>query len=815
MNGFYSLLKKRITAFAVLSVIMLQSVSFAANVSDLGDSTVEISGKTNNGLSEVSVMALKPGKTLKDVKAEGLNAVLYTEQKTADMEGNYSFIVSKKGMTSSSEIYVSEGGEIKLVKGGAVTDAFTLVKGDSVEIIGESTYKYDDVTIMILKAGKTLDDVETEGVTAALYVDQTTTDMNGKYLFNISRKDMTGGDEFLVFRSGTSAPFTEGKILLNEDIEGKKAINVMDYGADNTGVKDNTFLLTELHSTGKKIYYPIGTYRFNGRNLNISGGVVFEDRENTKIINDISDNNIMQFDDKGNLIGLIHNHLEQSSKENGAGWRMDIGDLASPPVSTADYDTKVDFIPYWYNDFGLERTLINAGFGSTTWYYWDWNFHDRVSDDPAKAYDPERHPLLGFYRGDDPTVLDWQCYWLKEYGAKAAILIGKNDSPSMPSEWNNPGDAYYWIYQLLNNTPNFNNIGYIMHMPTLMRTKNDEGQYIYHPDELAAWWNAVIDTVYGEHDNCYCIEKDGKRYPVIYLLEEALIMLNFNKDTARVKDFFANTAQRFRDLGYDGMALFSRNSSSAITGFGAEWFEQNGILRYMTRYEPLGSKNGNSDSGNDTYGKMVENYSPESDVNYPVGHPETYINNAFLGAYTHDPHPNTMNSPGITPELFEQLIEKEIEIIEERNMPKIITCYNMSEWAESGPGLQPNMKNRFGYLEAMKNAIVEKPQISMNTIWYDSDNIPLEGYSDSESLVQKTEIYNTCFEGRTAVVITALYNDGVLTSIQRKTVELTGRKTNVEFTLNKSQLKNATRIKVMGFDSMNNIIPLSAVNILE
>ena len=41
-------------------------------------------------------------------------------------------------------------------------------------------------------------------------------------------------------------------------------------------------------------------------------------------------------------------------------------------------------------------------------------------------------------------------------------------------------------------------------------------------------------------------------------------------------------------------------------------------------------------------------------------------------------------------------------------LPQVIMCYNMSEWAEGGPGLVPNVRDRFGYLEAIRDAVVKK-----------------------------------------------------------------------------------------------------------
>ena len=39
-------------------------------------------------------------------------------------------------------------------------------------------------------------------------------------------------------------------------------------------------------------------------------------------------------------------------------------------------------------------------------------------------------------------------------------------------------------------------------------------------------------------------------------------------------------------------------------------------------------------------------------------------------------------------------------------MRRTVTCYNLSEWAEGGPGLQPNVYDRFGYLDAIRSTIV-------------------------------------------------------------------------------------------------------------
>lgn len=40
--------------------------------------------------------------------------------------------------------------------------------------------------------------------------------------------------------------------------------------------------------------------------------------------------------------------------------------------------------------------------------------------------------------------------------------------------------------------------------------------------------------------------------------------------------------------------------------------------------------------------------------------------------------------------------------------PKLVTAYNVSEWSEGGPGLQPNVQDGFAYLDAVYNTVVEK-----------------------------------------------------------------------------------------------------------
>src|SRR5690606_20785948 len=94
------------------------------------------------------------------------------------------------------------------------------------------------------------------------------------------------------------------------------------------------------------------------------------------------------------------------------------GQIVEPPLASVPDTMPVDIVAHWYNDFGLSRTAMSSTnqYGGYTWYDWRWNHTTNVN------YDESRHPLLGWYRGDDVNVLDWICYWLVKYGVDGTIL---------------------------------------------------------------------------------------------------------------------------------------------------------------------------------------------------------------------------------------------------------------------------------------------------------------------------------------------------------------------------------------------------------
>ncbi len=463
-------------------------------------------------------------------------------------------------------------------------------------------------------------------------------------------------------------------------------LDVVAHGADSTGVRDCTDLLTRLHATGRPVYYPNGVYRFSGMALDLSGGVRFETPDGVIVRNDISPANVLQLDDAGNLIGLQHNHLELDERKLGGREPMRCGSLVPAPLSAGALDRRVDLLGYWYNDFGLEHRRATVGAGWIGWYYWTWNFHGA----PGDGYDPSRHPLLGFYRGDDPAVLDWQCYWLSEYGVAGVILYAtwRRDGTGVGevAGWEAPDNYNHWLYQLLRNVPNFGAVRYVMTAPTPYASSSPETMA-----RVERQWEEMLAGTYLSHGSPYCITRGGQDYPLIYLHEEAGlrgVFDNYN-GCARTLAFYRRIAARLREHGYGGVALLCRHGITQQMA-DLDALEKDGVLHYSGQYAAMPAEG-------TTYAQRVASYSPPADPRA--------VPNVVTSCHSHTPHPSKWDCPGSTPELFGQLLEKAVRRVEGTGMPPVITCYNVAEWAEGGPGLQPNMRDRFGYLEAVRNAV--------------------------------------------------------------------------------------------------------------
>ncbi len=660
-------------------------------------------------------------------------------------------------------------------------------------------------------------------------------------------------------------------------------IVVTEHGVDNTGTTDMTDLLTELHATGKRIYYPNGTYLFNGETLDFSGGVVFQSQDGVLIRNDISNVNIINFDDNGNLIGLMQNHLEYTCAAKNDPLFVKTGSLVSPPISMANYNTAVDFLPLWYNDFGLHTRYATAN-GNVKWYDWKWNHHT-VPDTPqvkfahgtysanatstwnisnvsvykptgsdpmtvpdnateyanpdylttgagkenattvdgatiqipradayatyklrglkktddyvvrfttaslawwdanltitvdgqvftlkraglyyngeqltypdssltgkstvtyslyvqvnadgthtisvyangvlmtksdattpanftytpdlsAETYDPTRHPLLGWYFGDDATVLDWQCYWLQEYGMNQAALYTASE---LTDAWSDPANPNYWIYQVFNNTPNAKYMNFSMYVKSPASYNNDTTTYMTEESYRAAWWS-TFEQVYFQYDNIYCYEVNGKEYPVVCIWDEKAVAYNLGGRTdnstgvANLTALYKDVAEAFKDQGYDGVCILARTPKFTGTSYAATVSDlrNNDVYWVGATYSYNGIAA--AESG------VTRNYTELVDAfDASLVNTDTVFGVA-TSLHSSAAHSSTWVCPGSNALDFGRWIQKAVAATTaDSNRTKIITCYNIAEWGEGGQSLQPSVANRFEYLEAVRDNIV-------------------------------------------------------------------------------------------------------------
>lgn len=362
----------------------------------------------------------------------------------------------------------------------------------------------------------------------------------------------------------------------------------------------------------------------------------------------------------------------------------------------------VDIIGHWYNDFGLEAVAASS---YQAWWYgwndWRWNFTTNAN------YDPSRHPLLGWYQGDDSKTLDWQCYWLAEAGVNVVNIVDAVDT----NTWSNSTSKMYWQYVLFNQVKNFKSLKYITwlkHTRTSAEiTANADGVTVCNTQH-----DDAINNIISKYDNFYTYSYNGKKYPVTYTWDlEAMrgIYDNYNGNT-NLRAHLKTLGASLQAKGFDGICLMARNFT-----LGAVWtqshlddLENNGVILLSSGYE---EKYGTEVS----YSNSFENYA--KNCVFPT---EKYkVLNVMTSATSQSPHPSGWNLQGNTPELFKTVLQRAVNHVSSHKNPKMITIYNIAEWAEGGAALQPNMKDGFGYLDAVKSVTANgKENIDLSKITF-------------------------------------------------------------------------------------------------
>lgn len=365
--------------------------------------------------------------------------------------------------------------------------------------------------------------------------------------------------------------------------------------------------------------------------------------------------------------------------------RIPFGTLNEAPLATNIPVKGIDIGAHFYNDFGLEHTASSSvqANGSHRWYDWGWN-HTTTPD-----YDPSRHPLLGWYQGDNERVLDWQCYWLATAGVNFVIPAHFLEGTSV---WNQPAKRDYWVYQMFNKSKNFKLLKYALWL------KGADHSWIGNPTVPNAQQEDMIDNIVAKYNNVYTYTEGGKKYPVFYFWDAEGWRGTYDSyngttnSVARLKYL----AGKLKTLGYDGICIFARSlkvNSGAWSDAVRNDLAANGVKIFGDEYSSL-----YNNAGETGYAGSYENYS--KDAVFPT---EDYNIINVLTSASSKFHDSGWTTAGTTPELFRNLLHRAVNTTLNSNKPKVVTIYNVAEWGEAGAALQPNKRDGFGYLDAVRS----------------------------------------------------------------------------------------------------------------
>lgn len=359
--------------------------------------------------------------------------------------------------------------------------------------------------------------------------------------------------------------------------------------------------------------------------------------------------------------------------------RINFGELNEAPLVKNIPNKGMDIIGHWYNDFGLEYTASseNQANGSYVWYDWSWNHKNKPN------YDPKRHPLLGWYKGDDTKVLDWICYWLSESGVNVVSLTQTSGFDS--TNWSKPSNIHYWEYQLMNNSKNFKALKYIL---SLKSNSNKDTL------EVLKAQNDMVVQAYNTYKNVYTYNINNKKYACVFAWDLELIRgsLDSYNGFANTNAYLIALSENMKNIGYDGVCVMARGCNSS---FNFNYLKENDVILLRAEYSSL-------------YNTSQTPHSSYEDYTKRVNFPTTLTDNTILNVLTSTKsknHPSNWNIDGSTPKLFKDICQNAINHIDKYKMPRILTIYNVSEWGEGGASLQPNMADGFGYLDSIKGLI--------------------------------------------------------------------------------------------------------------
>lgn len=404
-------------------------------------------------------------------------------------------------------------------------------------------------------------------------------------------------------------------------------------------------------------------------------------------------------------MAYISNSFDESGKIIGSGYTeaYDANSVINAPTSLnnpplANYIQRdYDIIAHWYDDYG------RRGSSSFPWSTWNWNWFSNNGN--GNGFDIQRQPYLNWYQGDDPKVLGWICYWLAKYGVKA-VSISSEDIDT--STWATVTNKYHNYYNLFVNTPNFAALKYILWLQCVW-TAGTELSVI-----VAQWQKNLSQIVLNYPSQVYTITWKGKVYPVFFMFNFSSLLGAHSGgagitggDISFYLQQVAATAKA-SGHGWNGICVIAHNSLSDTqmwgTGSGYQHLEDNGVIFLRGSY--TGFAFSDRDQAGAYYDLTQTTYGPMTTTGFPMSTPANLERRVFsvpTAAKTMAPHPSTFTWSGTTPAKFSTALALVKAYITAHSTlsTKMMTIYNVSEWAEAGPGLIPNMQDGIGYLQAV------------------------------------------------------------------------------------------------------------------
>lgn len=451
-------------------------------------------------------------------------------------------------------------------------------------------------------------------------------------------------------------------------------------------------------------------------------------------------------DRNGNLIGYSMNHRQElmwtgSYPRNVPGTQITTGNAkTSHKKAITSASHPVDIAAHWYLYWGTDWFRQAIGIASETfdqWYDWHWNWTSNPD------YDPARHPIQGWYRGDDPNILDQQCCWLIEAGVKVVIPVAFDLNIST---WHLSTDMHYPMYQLFNNSPNFRQLSYI---PWVQSSAWANQPSSPTPTEIATQWDQILFGLSYVYENNYVMNFRGKRWFTVYCWDSEFLrsqVFDTGGGSINYAAFLKTRADAAIAAGYDGIAVLFHNPTENWIMNRDALFDNNVLYLYAPYGGPWASDPASAD-----FEEVVNTFNPPS-TGVVVNVSTSLKSKGAITEFDFD---------GSTPSLARNYVARALRHVvnHKQDLPQLVTIYNVSEWAEGGPGLIPNKQWGFAYLDIINEAMCS---ISGQTLDR-SDLIPLT-LANSWVNYGANEEPARCYKDATGTVfVSGLIKDGTTT----------------------------------------------------